>query len=100
MYHKRTMPPTTKGKASNPKKSRDRHTKQRRKRPTIGYLAHRVGDNVSQAIWTGVVDAAREQDVNLICFAGDRLRDPDGRTSPDNVAYDLINPQVVDGLVS
>lgn len=98
MYHKRTMSPGMGSKTASPKP--DKPPGRRAKRPTIGYLAHRVGDNVSQAIWTGVVDAAREHDVNLICFAGDRLRDPAGRSSPDNVAYDLINPQVVDGLVS
>ena len=27
-------------------------------RPTIGYLAPRIGDNVSQALWSGVADAA------------------------------------------
>jgi hypothetical protein len=69
-------------------------------RPTIGYLALRTGDNVSQVLWRGVVDAARERDANLICFAGDRLRDPDGVSSPANVLYDLVSSEAVDGLVS
>ncbi|MBN1812401.1 MAG: substrate-binding domain-containing protein, partial [Anaerolineae bacterium] len=47
-----------------------------------------------------MVDAARERDVNLICFAGDRLRDPTGSSSPANVLYDLVSSEAVDGLVS
>jgi signal transduction histidine kinase/CheY-like chemotaxis protein len=69
-------------------------------RPTIGYLAYGIGDNVSQALWTGIVDAARERGANLICFAGDRLRDITGSPSPANVLYDLASASVVDGLVS
>ena len=69
-------------------------------RSTIGYLALRTGDNVSQAIWLGVVDGARERGANLLCFAGDRLRDPAGGSLLANVLYDLVNPEVVDGLVT
>jgi DNA-binding LacI/PurR family transcriptional regulator len=71
-----------------------------RTRPTIGYLVVRTEDNVSQALWRGVAEAAREQDVNLICFAGDRLLFPDGTVSPANAIYDLVNSEVVDGLVT
>jgi serine phosphatase RsbU (regulator of sigma subunit)/DNA-binding LacI/PurR family transcriptional regulator len=74
--------------------------KSNRARPTIGYLAPRTGDSVSQALWRGVVGAARERDVNLISFPGDRLRYPDGAASPGNVLYELVSSEVVDGLVS
>lgn len=67
---------------------------------TIGYLTPRIGDNVSQALWSGVVDAARERGVRLICFAGDILRDDAGSPSPANAIYDLVNLDRVDGLVS
>ncbi len=67
---------------------------------TIGYLTPRIGDNVSQALWSGVVDAARERGAKLICFAGDILRDDAGFPSPANVVYDLVNLDMVDGLVS
>jgi signal transduction histidine kinase/DNA-binding LacI/PurR family transcriptional regulator/AraC-like DNA-binding protein/DNA-binding response OmpR family regulator len=69
-------------------------------RLTIGYLTPRIGDNVSQALWSGVVDAARERGAHLICFAGETLRDPEGFPSPANVAYNLASAEVVDGLVS
>ncbi|MBN1979079.1 MAG: substrate-binding domain-containing protein [Anaerolineae bacterium] len=71
-----------------------------RARPTIGYLAPRIGNNVSEAFWRGVVNAAQRLDANLICFAGDQLRDATGFSSPANAVYDLASPQIVDGLVS
>jgi signal transduction histidine kinase/DNA-binding LacI/PurR family transcriptional regulator/AraC-like DNA-binding protein len=71
-----------------------------RTRPTIGYLAPRIGNNVSEAFWRGVVNAAQRLNANLICFAGDQLRDATGFSSPANAVYDLASPQVVDGLVS
>ncbi len=47
-----------------------------------------------------MVDAAREQGAKLICFAGDILRDDAGLPSPANIVYDLVNLEMVDGLVS
>lgn len=69
-------------------------------RPTIGYLARGIGGDVGQALWAGLVDAARERDVNSICFIGDRLRDPKGFSSPANLVYELANTGSIDGLVS
>jgi signal transduction histidine kinase/AraC-like DNA-binding protein len=69
-------------------------------RPTIGYLTPRIGDNVSQALWSGVVDASQERGVHLICFAGDVLHDSASVPSPANIAYELVSTKVVDGLVS
>ena len=40
------------------------------RRRTIGYLAPNVSDGIGQARWHGVLDLARERDVNLICFPG------------------------------
>ena len=68
--------------------------------PTIGYLTPRIGDNVSQALWAGVVDAAQECGAHLISFAGEILRDVAGFSSAANVAYSLASAEVVDGLVS
>lgn len=77
-----------------------RYGKPRTGRPTIGYLTPRIGDNVSQALWSGVVDAAEEHGANLICFAGENLGDATGSPSPANIAYELVNTDMVDGLVS
>jgi DNA-binding LacI/PurR family transcriptional regulator/anti-anti-sigma regulatory factor len=67
-------------------------------RLTIGYLAPAMGG--SQAQWSGVVDAARKHNVNLICFPGGGLRDPRGFQAQANLLYDLVGAENVDGVVS
>ena len=68
-------------------------------RPTIGYLALGIQDDVGSAIWLGVANAARRRDANLICFVGERLRDPNEFIAQANVLYDLVDPSCIDGLV-
>ncbi|MBN1977275.1 MAG: substrate-binding domain-containing protein [Anaerolineae bacterium] len=68
-------------------------------RPTIGYLALGIEDDVGSAIWLGVANAARRRDANLVCFVGERLRDPNGFIAQANVLYDLVDPSCIDGLV-
>ena len=68
-------------------------------RPTIGYLALGIENDVGSAIWLGMANAARQRDVNLVCFVGERLRDPNGFLAQANVLYDLIGPNLIDGLV-
>jgi signal transduction histidine kinase/DNA-binding LacI/PurR family transcriptional regulator/CheY-like chemotaxis protein len=67
---------------------------------TIGFLTPHIGDAVSQALWSGVVDAAQAHGANLICFAGETLCNAVSHPLPANIVYDLVNPVVVDGLVS
>ena len=69
-------------------------------RPTIGYFTSSIGESVSQAIWSGVVGAARDLDVNLVCFAGEGARSASTFPDPANVAYDLASLKSLDGLVS
>jgi hypothetical protein len=68
-------------------------------RPTIGYLAFDIADDVGTAIWTGVTDAAQERDVNLICFVGEKLHNPGGFLAQANVLYSLVDLHCIDGLV-
>ena len=68
-------------------------------RPTIGFITSGIGNPVSTNLWTGVVDAARQQNVNLICFVGESLQSPNGHKSLANVLYDLVSPHNVDGLL-
>lgn len=67
-------------------------------RHTIGYLAPNISSNVGLVRWHGVIDVAREQDVNLICFPGAYWRDP-GPHGQANVIYDLVNLEMLDGLI-
>ena len=68
-------------------------------RPTIGYLAFGIADDVGTAVWTGVASVAQRRDVNLICFVGEKLRDPNGFLAQANVLYDLVDPALIDGLI-
>jgi signal transduction histidine kinase/AraC-like DNA-binding protein len=51
-------------------------------------------------LWPGVVDAALQHDVNLVCFPGGGLRVQTDFESQRNILYDLVGPENVDGLVS
>ncbi|MFN8471156.1 MAG: substrate-binding domain-containing protein [Anaerolineae bacterium] len=63
----------------------------------IGYLASGIDEDLSQAIWFGALDAAREQDVSLVTFVGGVLRDPVGFDAQANIAYSLASGKL-DGL--
>ena len=43
-------------------------------RATLGLLVDWLEDGYQNSVLTGVADAARRADVNLICFAGGVLR--------------------------
>ena len=49
--------------------------------------------------WYGVVDAARERNINLICFLGGELRNSFGFVAQANVLYDLVDGEQLDGLI-
>ncbi|MBN1887410.1 MAG: substrate-binding domain-containing protein [Thermoflexales bacterium] len=68
------------------------------RRFTIGYLAPNVSDSIGLSRWHGVLDAAQEQDVNLICFSGSYWRDS-GPQGQANVIYELIDPGQLDAIV-
>ena len=81
----------------------DNHTSARtnpqNSRPTIGLLTYSIRSPIAQDLWAGVSDAAREQDVNLLCIAGGVLELGLYFQSQANVLYDLVNAENVDGLV-
>ncbi len=68
-------------------------------RPTIGLLIVGVLPPNEELLWSGVVDAARQYDVNLISFCGNSVHHPDPVVAQANVLYDLPNPHNVDGLL-
>jgi DNA-binding LacI/PurR family transcriptional regulator/signal transduction histidine kinase len=86
-------------KEDKPKTSQLRRDKPQSDRPTIGYLASSVDEDVATAILSGIADAARQQDVNLVCFVGEMLRNPNGFLAQANVLYDLVDPGRIDGLI-
>jgi PAS domain S-box-containing protein len=66
-------------------------------RPTIGFLTHGIWDTFGALLWNGAIDAAQEEDVNLICFSGRNL-EAAGQAQA-NLIYDLVDAQSVDGLI-
>ncbi|MGC1377346.1 MAG: substrate-binding domain-containing protein, partial [Anaerolineales bacterium] len=72
-------------------------------RKTIGLLLENaVGRNEYQVnFWAGVVDKAKELDINLICFAGETLGySPLNKfAEAQNIIYDLVSLKNVDGLI-
>ncbi len=69
------------------------------RRLTIAMLTSRLDRGFHRAAWLGVADAARERDLNIICFDGGVLRSPDGFATQANAVYDLVNPRLIDGLI-
>jgi DNA-binding LacI/PurR family transcriptional regulator len=68
-------------------------------RPTIGFLVHRITDNHGFGLWSGITAAARDLDLNLICFLGDHLGNTDGFLAQGNIIFQLASTENVDGLV-
>ena len=69
-------------------------------RQTIGYFAGTISDDAGQAIWSGIVDAARDLDLNSICFPGRAVsRSPEFQAQA-NILYALANEEHVSGLVT
>lgn len=83
------------GSFSAPKLNQEGHS------PTIGLMIRSPGIFLAglQLEWQGVVDMAREQGVNLICFHGGALHSPHEFESQGNVLYDLVSAKRLDGLV-
>ncbi len=67
-------------------------------RATIGLITDKDSDTLNDAIWAGVNDVARQQDVNLICFAAESLPAPN-QVSPANILHELVGEENIDGLI-
>ncbi|MDX1379310.1 MAG: substrate-binding domain-containing protein, partial [Anaerolineales bacterium] len=67
-------------------------------RPTIGFLLSWFGETYTQAIFSAAITAAREREINLICFEAGRLKSSlqDGK---NQILCDLASEARLDGLV-
>ena len=71
------------------------------RRLTIGLLADNFLDPRFYHIWAGLVDAAKEYDVNLISFNAGTLNSERAlRMNPGRVLCDFIEPDRLDGIVT
>jgi signal transduction histidine kinase len=68
-------------------------------RQTIGVLTRNLDERTYQLDWLGAVDAAREYNINVICFPGGALHSPEGFEAQANILYDLIDVTHLDGLL-
>jgi two-component system sensor histidine kinase/response regulator len=77
-------------KTTNPKK---------RSRPIIGLINDSIVDPNSVIIWAGASEVAAAHDANLICFPAGALRTSHDFDAQANVLYDLVDPDMLGGLV-
>lgn len=76
------------------------HNRQIQKaRQTIAYIAGSLG-SIGLPMWSGIRDMAQKRDVNLICFPGSNLYNPDGFEAQANIVFSLVSAEIVDGVLS
>lgn len=72
-------------------------------RPTVGLLIQNIEDEggYESSLWTGVLEACKQRDANLICFVGGSLEfSPTNEFEAQrNAIYDLVTSDTVDGLI-
>jgi signal transduction histidine kinase/DNA-binding LacI/PurR family transcriptional regulator/AraC-like DNA-binding protein/DNA-binding LytR/AlgR family response regulator len=71
----------------------------RARRPTIGFLTALLRDQYTTVTWSGVMDVARERDVNVLNLVGSRLGSSVALEAPAQVMFDLVDPAMLDGIV-
>lgn len=69
-------------------------------RATLGFLFASLHTGASLVIWPSLLDAAKQHDVNLICFPGGRLQAADSFEIQRNAIFNLANDQCLDGLIT
>jgi DNA-binding LacI/PurR family transcriptional regulator/signal transduction histidine kinase len=79
-------------------KKHGRHILQK-ERPTIAYIAGSLG-GIGLPMWSGIRDMTQKRDVNLICFPGSNLNNPDGFEAQANIIFSLVSAETVDGVLS
>ncbi|ONK12946.1 substrate-binding domain-containing protein [Streptomyces sp. MP131-18] len=67
------------------------------RRLTVGLVTANIHLGVGATLWSGVLDAAEREDVNVVCFPGNALRPGGG--DPRNAVYDLIDAARLDGAI-
>jgi len=65
------------------------------RKKTIAYLTRQIDDNVGNQIWAGVVQRAKELDVNVFAFVGGVLGKHDS-----NIVYQLCDKKICDGIIT
>jgi diguanylate cyclase (GGDEF)-like protein len=69
-----------------------------KKRPTFGLLCTHLDGMYQSPLWRGMADFAEAYDVNLLIFVGKTLKSPVEFEAQENIIYDIVNPEKLDGL--
>lgn len=69
------------------------------RRPTLGLFVDWLEDDYQTAVLCGVSDAARQQDANVLCFAGGGLDSPDHFGFRRNRTFELATAENIDALI-
>lgn len=69
-------------------------------RPTIGFLTANVHVGAARSMWLGILDAAQQNDVNLISYPGGRLYSQEDFEAERNIIYRLVDSSMLSGMVS
>jgi DNA-binding LacI/PurR family transcriptional regulator len=70
------------------------------RRLTIGYIAQHCYDGIGLKLLSGVTNAAKERDLNLIHMIGGSTLTTDGIRREELTVMELLNPGRLDGLIS
>ncbi|MBN2737974.1 MAG: substrate-binding domain-containing protein [Spirochaetales bacterium] len=68
-------------------------------RPTVGFAIDWIENYYQEKLLYGVKQAAKERDVNLLCFVGGALNSPRSHEVSRNSIYRFISKENLDGLV-
>jgi DNA-binding LacI/PurR family transcriptional regulator len=70
------------------------------RRTTIGLLSTGTWHSLFVELWCGVLSAAQSKGVGLVFYSGDEIHaHHEAYTDMPNVLYDLVDPDLVDGLI-
>ena len=67
--------------------------------PRFGVLVDWLEDQYHSTVLGGVIEAARESGVNLVCFVGAEQREPFRFAKQAEAVYDLVRSEGIDALV-
>ena len=68
-------------------------------RPAIGMLMTRMDVVFADPLWKGMAEASRQMDFNLIYFVGESIESSHEYNAQQNVVYELIDLEALDGIV-
>jgi PAS domain S-box-containing protein len=69
------------------------------RRLTIGFVAAHLTNKNNYTVWQGIIDTARSYDINVMSVFPEDLNTTNEFDAQANVLYDLINPDLLDGVI-